>query len=51
MHSSPGIDSNPSAVENDPIQITFLLVWFQIHLLILFSVLERSDLKMSSPES
>lgn len=51
MHSGPGIDSNLSSVENDPLQIMLLSVWFHIHLLILFSVLERSDLKMSSPES
>lgn len=51
MHSDPGIDANPFSVENDPVQITLLSVWFHIHLLILFSVLDSSDLKMSSPES
>lgn len=50
MHSGSGIDSNPSS-RNDPVQITLLSVWFHIHLLILCSILCRSGLQMSSPES
>lgn len=51
MHSGSGIDSNPSSVENGPGQMALWSVWLHIHLQILFSVLCKSDLKISSPES